>query len=128
MKQKLIGNIIIILHILFIVCYVSYIIFAKITQNYINIVFGILISLVISSILFDGCFVTDLERYYLGDKEWKGLSYTAYKKLFGFYSDYEFLKYSFIFFLGLFYVTFIYRLKLHKNSLAYKYFDYLLKQ
>ena len=126
-QSKILGHILVVFHLLFIISYVCYILFAKISQQYINIVFLILIGIVLSSILFDGCFLTYFERYFLDDYTWKGISYESYKRFFGFDSNYEFLKYSFMFFTCLFYIVFLNRIRLHKNSIASKYFDYLLK-
>lgn len=124
--NNIIGHTLFIFHVLFIISYIIYIFFAKVSQIYINNVFIILFGLVLSSIIFDGCFLTHLERYYWDDYTWKGFSYETYKKIFGFDSDFQSLKYLFIIIISLFYITFLNRIRLYKNSIAERYFNHLL--
>ena len=120
------GYIILFVHALFMVTYMAYILYGKITQKYINIVFIILFGLVLSSVVLGDCFLTKIEQYLWNDYEWKGLSYTAYKEFLGVDSDLATMKYSFMIAILLFYVTFVNRVRLHKNSVSGKYFNMLM--
>ena len=120
------GYIVLLLHFAFIIGYIGYILYAEITQRYLNIVFCVLGGLLMSSIVFDGCFLTQLEQYLWDDEDWKGLTYTAYKHFLGVETDLETLKYSFMIGVSLFYITFINRIRLHKNSVSGRYFDYVM--
>lgn len=120
------GYLVLLLHFAFIIGYIGYILYAQITQRYLNIVFCVLGGLVATSIVFDGCFLTQLEQYLWDDEDWKGLTYTAYKKFLGVETDLETLKYSFMIGVSLFYITFINRIRLHKNSVSGRYFDYVM--
>lgn len=120
------GYIVLLVHALFMISYMGYIIYGQITQRYINIVFIVLVGLILSSVLLGDCFLTKIEQYLWDDDEWKGLSYTAYKKLLGVDNDLSAMKYSFMIGILLFYITFINRVRLHNNSISGKYFSMLM--
>ena len=119
----LVGYIILLFHGLFIIAYIAYIFYGEVTKKYINIICVIFIALLLNSILYDGCFLTKIEQYLWDDYEWKGITYETYKNALGVDNNYETMKYSFIGAILILYITFINRVRLHKNSLSGRYFN-----
>jgi len=119
----LLGYLTLLIHCLFIIVFIAYIFYGEVTKKYINSVFIIFIGLLVSSLMYDGCFLTKIEQYFWDDYEWKGITYETYKRALGINNDYDTMKYSFMIAITLLYVTFMNRLRLHKNSLSGRYFN-----